>query len=64
VWNWIDDVLSVHVLVNDAYERRERSEWLPELDLAFVLELLACETYNEAIKRMQAYAAGQTPPSP
>jgi Uma2 family endonuclease len=64
VWNWIEDVLTVHVLVNEAYERRERSEWLPELDLAFVLELLACETYNEAVKRMQTYAAGQTPPSP
>lgn len=63
VWNWIDDVLTVHVLVDDAYQRRERSECLPDLDPSFLLGLLECETYNEAAKRMQAYAAAQTPPS-
>ena len=53
VWFWRDDKLQVFELVGETYERRDRSIALPELDLNFLLELLAVESFNEAAKRLQ-----------
>ncbi|MEO8554212.1 MAG: Uma2 family endonuclease [Kofleriaceae bacterium] len=63
VWFWIDEVISVHVLGAFGYEKRPRSACLPELDVELVASLLDCETINESVARIQAFAAGLTPTS-
>ena len=54
----------MHVLRAGSYEVQLTSRWAPELDLALVAQLLDCENINEPIKRIQAFAATLTPPSP
>ena len=49
VWFWVDDVLTVYVLVSDRYEQREHSTCLPELDIGLICRLSMLETVNEAI---------------
>jgi len=63
VWFWMDDSISVHVLGAAGYERRSNSTWLSELDLELVASLLDCETINESVEQIQAFAAGLTPAS-
>lgn len=48
--------IGVHVLVDDAHEPRERSEALPDLDLALVAELSAVRPVSKAIRRLRASA--------
>lgn len=54
VWFWIDDAISVHVLVGEHYEGRTRSACLPELDLALIARLCALDTLNDAIAQLRA----------
>lgn len=51
VWFWEDDAISVFVLAGTAYERRERSSFVPDLDLAELCRYLAIEPMTEAIKQ-------------
>lgn len=40
VWFWEDDAIAVYSLALGTYQRRERSSFLPGLDLAFVCSIL------------------------
>ena len=51
VWFWRDGVIEVMVLVNDAYERRERSALLPDLDLVELAAHIDPENQTESVKR-------------
>ena len=51
VWFWRDGVIEVMVLVNDEYERRERSALLPDLDLVELAAHIDPENQTESVKR-------------
>lgn len=52
VWFWEDDVLAVYVLVEDRYERRERSTWVPDLELALICRLAMLDNLTEAVEAL------------
>ena len=54
VWFWSDDTLSAHVLGPNGYEHRERSVFVPDLDLALVCELAKLRTVNEIQHALRA----------
>ncbi|NET39408.1 MAG: Uma2 family endonuclease [Cyanothece sp. SIO1E1] len=55
IWFWIDGQISVQRLKNGKYERLEKSEWLPELNL----DLLAkCASIQSRTKAVQAFRKG------
>jgi len=59
VWYWKRDAITVHALVGDSYEQRDRSENLPDLDLAMICRLAHCNTVDEGVAELkQALAAG------
>ena len=51
VWFWRDGVIEVMVLVDDHYERRERSALLPDLDLVELAAHIDPENQTESVKR-------------
>jgi Uma2 family endonuclease len=63
VWFWIEGAITVHVLGADGYAVRPESSFVPELDFSLVASLVGCETFNESVERIQAFAATLTPPS-
>ena len=46
VWFWEDDAIAVYTLAGDAYQRRERSTFLPDLDLGFVCSILDLDSLS------------------
>lgn len=54
VWFWEDGEIQVHVLVGEAYEARDRSQWFADLDLALVCRLAELPTVSEAIREARA----------
>lgn len=53
VWIWKRDEIHPYVLVGDKYEKRERSQFLPGLDLELLCKLSHCKTINEAVARLK-----------
>ncbi len=49
VWVWREQQVSVFVLRGDAYELRERSELLPELELGELLSFAEWEDQTAAV---------------
>lgn len=51
VWMWREGMIEIYVLVGDAYERRERSVCLPDIDLAELAHHIDAENQTEAVKK-------------
>lgn len=51
VWFWREGVIEVHVLVDDRYERRERSVLLPDLDLVELARYIDPQNQTESVRR-------------
>lgn len=49
VWIWLEQQVSVFVLRGDAYERRERSELVPELEIGELLSFADWEDQTAAV---------------
>ena len=54
VWYWRDDQVSVHVLGPKGYERRKRSQLLPELDLKVLARFVRREDQLQALRDYRA----------
>jgi len=54
VWFWEDRVIHVSVLTAGQYEQRERSEVLPDLDLAQLARYIDPENQTESVGRYRA----------
>jgi Uma2 family endonuclease len=53
VWFWEDGKISIYRLVDGEYAQRDRSEWLPELDVEHLEECLLIESQLDAILAFQ-----------
>jgi len=53
VWFWEDGKISVYRLVDGDYAKRDRSEWLPELDIAHLEECLLIESQLDSVLAFQ-----------
>ncbi|HUH05439.1 MAG TPA: Uma2 family endonuclease, partial [Kofleriaceae bacterium] len=49
LWFWQDDEISVYVLRGDCYQQVERSELLPELDLAALTSFIDPDNQTQAV---------------
>jgi len=58
VWLWENDQLKVHALGNEAYQEVDRSQLLPELDLAL---LVRCVQIPSRLEAMRAFRDGLRP---
>jgi hypothetical protein len=54
VWLFTNGVFQLYRLMNDAYVRIERSEFLPELDFALIAELGVREDQPAALRELRA----------
>ena len=52
VWFWEAETISVHRLMDDQYQQLERSQWLPNLDLA---KLAKCAAIAERFEAIQCF---------
>lgn len=59
VWFWKHQELTVYGLGPDGYEVRERSAWVPDLDVALLCQLSEIEPLNEAVKQLRAALASR-----
>jgi Uma2 family endonuclease len=50
VWIWREGAIEVYVLAGDAYERRARSEALPDIDLSLLAAHIDAEHQTEAVR--------------
>jgi Uma2 family endonuclease len=55
VWIWSEGAIDVHELVDERYERRERSVLLPALDLAALARHIDAEHQTESVRRYRAF---------
>lgn len=53
VWFWEDGKISIDRLVDGEYAQRDRSEWLPDLDIEHLEECLLIESQLDAILAFQ-----------
>lgn len=58
VWIWKAGSIAVHVLTGEHYELHERSQCLPDIDLAMVCELALVKPMSEAAERFRATLRG------
>ncbi len=58
VWLWREEVLSIHILRGDRYAASDRSEVLPEIDLALLASFLKAETQTQAVRQYRAALRG------
>ena len=58
VWFWREGAIEVSVLVGDEYQRRERSELLPDLDLAGLARYIDPENQTDAVSRYRQALRG------
>jgi hypothetical protein len=54
VWVWKRGKVCLYALRGDRYERIERSEVLPELDLALYASFLAAPSQSQAVRELRA----------
>ncbi len=54
VWFWETDELAVYILDGAAYARRDRSTFVPDLDLALVCRLAKVTPANEMLRQLRA----------
>ena len=53
VWFWEDGKISIYRLIDDEYAQRDRSEWLPELDIEHLEQCLLIESQLDSILAFQ-----------
>jgi len=53
VWFWEDGKISVYRLIDGDYAKRDRSEWLPELDIEHLEKCLLIESQLDSILAFQ-----------
>lgn len=53
VWFWEDDEIAVYTLERGTYARRERSTFVPDLDLALVCRLANVTPGNEMLRQLR-----------
>lgn len=58
IWIWREEVLSIHVLKGDQYVASDRSEVLPEIDLALLASFLKTESQTQAVRQYRAALRG------
>jgi Uma2 family endonuclease len=61
VWLWREEVLSIHILKGERCVTSERSEVLPELDLALLASFLKVESQTQAVRQYRAALRGELP---
>ena len=61
VWFWDEGAISVYVLGEGGYERREASACVPEVDLALIASLVETPKQNEAIRLLREALAARRP---
>lgn len=54
VWFWDDGEIHIYELGANDYERRDRSAFLPDLDLALVCRLVELPTINDAVHALRS----------
>lgn len=57
VWFWVANAITVHVLTDAGYERREKSACLPGFDFALVAEMLALPSLSAVRKALRTRLA-------
>ncbi|HEX6739168.1 MAG TPA: Uma2 family endonuclease, partial [Vicinamibacteria bacterium] len=58
VWIWRSGVISVFALRGDRYQRIERSELLPQMDLALICSVLEAPSQTAAVRELRARLRG------
>jgi Uma2 family endonuclease len=53
VWLWENGKISIYRLVDGEYAKRDRSEWLPELDIEHLEQCLLIESQLDSILAFQ-----------
>jgi Uma2 family endonuclease len=53
VWFWIGDSITVHVLTDRGYERRERSACLPQIELDLICRFVDLPKQSDAVKLLR-----------
>lgn len=53
VWFWVNGKISIYRSVDGEYAQRDRSEWLPELDIEHLEECLLIESQLDSILAFQ-----------
>jgi Uma2 family endonuclease len=53
VWFWEDGKISIYRLIDSEYAQRDRSEWLPELDIEHLEQCLLIESQLDSILAFQ-----------
>jgi Uma2 family endonuclease len=54
VWFWKKEVITIYGLDDDRYVKRERSAFVPDIDLALICRLVHCVTTNDAYAELRA----------
>jgi Uma2 family endonuclease len=54
VWIWKDGTLCVHALVDERFVPVERSELLPDLDIALLVSFIGAESQTQAVREFRA----------
>jgi Uma2 family endonuclease len=58
VWLFRNGAFELHRLAGDAYERVERSGFIPELDFALIARLAVREDQHEAVRELRRFLSG------
>ncbi len=59
VWFWVDGKISIYHLIDGEYVERDRSEWLPELDIEHLEQCLLIESQLDSILEFQQKYQGK-----
>jgi Uma2 family endonuclease len=60
VWIWQKDAITIFGLHGDRYERCERSEVLPQIDIDLICSLLDLPTQTAAVRELQTRLRGES----
>ena len=58
VWFWQQDTLRVFALTDAGYEQRNVSQWVPDLDLEWLLELARLDELNDILAAVRTKLGG------
>ena len=59
MWFWVDGKISIYHLIDGEYVERDRSEWLPELDIEHLEQCLLIESQLDSILEFQQKYQGK-----
>jgi Uma2 family endonuclease len=60
VWIWQNDAITIFGLHGDRYDRRERSEVLPQVDIDLIRSLLDAPTQAAAVRELRSRLRGES----